>query len=674
MKKLLAMAITILLVLSLTHRAHAKGWEYQKSGTNANLNDVFFINQEVGWAVGDNGTILFTKDGGEKWVDLSASAEMYLPQLVPYRPFCSFKAVQFVSLREGWVAGKVELPVMELETTSPFPMEFGIILHTEDGGESWKIQYPWDKYLEQDIFPAPALTGINDIFFLTPTTGWAVGDGFAVLETKNGGKTWKELPIEFSVIPEFRISLMSTKWISPLVGWVVGYEYDMNAQKERIGFIARTRDGGESWDKDVHPNNLPQLNDIEIKVPWHSITDCINCFRLPAWSVGYNGTILHLTEYGWKYQHFPWPLCMPIPDFYATGFVDDKHGWIVGFREKYLNPTEEPNPLMMTIFHTSDGGENWQVSPFGDKGKLNGIALAGATDAWAVGDKGVIIHYQNSPPEICRAWAEPQLVEAGQEVEFFVSVKDFDGPDDIEKVTVDMKLIGGDVVELEREFEDIGDRRCVLYKATAEIPALAPYGLHLLPVEVVDKDGAKAKGVIEVFVVTCFVKIEDTWAKPNPVRQGSRVLLAAKVRLLCPKGVVDEASLPEGKEIKIDKVRVDITELLGVDCGPDMDCRIIADMEDPDGDGVYTCLVKEVTGSPGTYELPVWATDTLGHIDKSVIKVGIIHAGCLFDSEPDGDVDGVDLAVFAERYQSMINPLALREFAAEYGHDDCFER
>ena len=76
-------------------------------------------------------------------------------------------------------------------------------------------------------------------------------------------------------------------------------------------------------------------------------------------------------------------------------------------------------------------------------------------------------------------------------------------------------------------------------------------------------------------------------------------------------------------ENKVERVTVDITELLGVDCEPDADCIVIVDMKDEDGDGVYEYPVESATGPYGTHLLPVVAYDTLGHVDKDVLKVAI---------------------------------------------------
>ncbi|MBW2741953.1 MAG: hypothetical protein JRE64_24610 [Deltaproteobacteria bacterium] len=447
----------------------------------------------------------------------------------------------------------------------------------------------------------------------------------------------------------------------------------MNFPETKNGFIAHTEDGGETWEIDdflsVSSATFPALTDLEVKA-CRANTDSV----LPGWAVGEEGAILHLVSEGWEHQGFYWPFSLPLPQFNATGFVDDNHGWIVGYRlSNYSYEDSDSNiPALMTLFQTADGGENWKHFFWNDPGKLNDIALAGGgTDAWAVGDEGVILHYENHAPEICRAWAEPQTVYAGRTVDLYVSVKDLDGPGDIEKVRVDAQSIGGGMVVLERTRLDPDDRRCVLFQGEAKISPLASYGSHCLPAEAVDYDGARSSENIDLFVITSWVGIKRTMAIPNPVVVEDKVLLAAEVGIIAPKG-------PDGDEVvchynNVGKVTVDITELLGVDCLPGADCIVIVEMTDHDGDGIYTYIVKSVTGGPGKYELPVWALDTLGHEDNARLTVRVVDtATCYFDKDHDGDVDGTDLADFAGYFRIVDSDLSLLEaFAGEFGRTDC---
>jgi len=671
-KSLLWICLITFILLVSAQELSAKNWEYQKSGTTSNLTAVSFVDKDHGWAVGENATILATLDGGVNWIVMSPAVLDQVFSAFPYPRTCHFQSVCFLDRENGWVAGEVTLLDVEPEDIYPVPVQFGVILRTRDGGQTWECQYPWNMWTAVEPEAWPRIKQLNDVFFLNQREGWAVGEGFYYLATKNGGKTWEERPIGFWVIPEILQNLTATKWISSNWGWVAGYQYNMNFPETRNGFIAHTEDGGESWKIDdflpVSSATLPPLNDLEVNAS-RANTDSV----LPGWAVGEEGTILHLVSEGWEHQGFPWPFSLPLPQFNAIRFVDESHGWIVGYRLKnYPYEDSDSNiPTLMTIFHTDNGGQNWKHFPWNDPGKLNDIALAGGTDAWAVGDEGVILHYQNHAPEICRAWAEPQTVYAGQAVDLYVSVKDLDGPSNIEKVTVDARSIGGGMVVLERTWLDPDDRRCVLFQGETKISPLASYGSHRLPAEAVDYDGTRSSEEIDLFVITSWVEIKRTMAIPDPMAVEDKVLLSAEVGIIAPKNSeYEEIVLVHNK---VEEVTVNITELLGVDCQPGTDCIIIVKMTDPDGDGIYTYIVESVTGGPGKYELPVCAIDTLGHEDKAKLTVGVVDTAiCYFDMERDGDVDGTDLADFAGYFRIVDSDhFFLEAFASEFGRIDC---
>jgi len=70
-------------------------------------------------------------------------------------------SVAFVSTQFAWVVG-----------------EDGIILHTEDGGSTWKAQHNGtDSWL-------------YFVVLITPQVGWAGGATGVILHTDDGGSTW----------------------------------------------------------------------------------------------------------------------------------------------------------------------------------------------------------------------------------------------------------------------------------------------------------------------------------------------------------------------------------------------------------------------------------------------------------------------------------------------------
>ena len=665
MKKILFGMLLMGIVLVLyVPQLSAKGWEYQQSNVHDNLTSISFVDSNVGWAVGENGVILSTTDGGENW-------EIMRPHILDIVPgsgtsctrICNFYSVSFLDKNNGWAAGEMHLQRLRPEDIIPDPNSFGVILFTSDGGLTWECQYPcsvWDDIVSAN---RPYMKKINKLFFLNAQQGWAVGEGFNYLATGDGGRTWQEESIGFWAIPEIRHTLTSTQWVSSVQGWVCGYQYNMFSPEIRSGFIAGTKDGGKTWTIDPFypPTFAPVGAQMDLEIQLSS-----------AWSVGEEGYIFRRGTDGWEMQSYIWPLSLPLPDFNAVGFADDNHGWIIGSHKQGFDPGAADPLEIMTIFRTDNGGEDWRYFGWNDPGKLNGIDLIGFTDAWAAGDDGRIIHYRNNEPQICFENPDPQTVYAGDIVGLNVYVKDLDGNDDIKTVSVDARSIGAGIITLKPSWQIPGDRRCVLYVGEAEVSSQASYGMHQLPIKAIDNDGASDSAVMEIFVITSWVEIQSTWAIPNPAGPDDKILLAAKVEIIAPKVEgYDDNNLPYNR---IEKVSVDITELLQVDCTPDMDCIMIVEMTDPDNDGVYTYVVAPFMALPGEYKLPITAVDTLGHVAKKYLSLKICDtATCRFDIIRDGDVDGADLAHFAG-YYSMIDGGGvdlLKLFAQEFGSTDC---
>jgi photosystem II stability/assembly factor-like uncharacterized protein len=57
------------------------------------MQDIFFSDQKHGWAVGDEGAVLYTPDAGESWIKVDVP--------VPAR----FMNVVFLNDRAGWAVG-----------------------------------------------------------------------------------------------------------------------------------------------------------------------------------------------------------------------------------------------------------------------------------------------------------------------------------------------------------------------------------------------------------------------------------------------------------------------------------------------------------------------------------------------------------------------------------------
>ena len=99
-----------------------QSWVTQETGKEDILEDLFFLNATMGWAVGENGVILHTDNGGETWTEQTSGTQETL------------RSVGFADENNGWAVGG----------------DFGVgaILHTTDGGETWELEDATEKLVK----------------------------------------------------------------------------------------------------------------------------------------------------------------------------------------------------------------------------------------------------------------------------------------------------------------------------------------------------------------------------------------------------------------------------------------------------------------------------------------------------------------------------------------------
>jgi photosystem II stability/assembly factor-like uncharacterized protein len=103
------------------------------------------------WVVGSNSSIQMSADRGQTWNETQLGEDVLLT------------AVQFVDSDVAFVAG-----------------EFGVLLVTSDRGRTWQRRPP----LEHDFYPYA-------LYFKNRSEGWASGLAGRVLHTDDGGMTWR---------------------------------------------------------------------------------------------------------------------------------------------------------------------------------------------------------------------------------------------------------------------------------------------------------------------------------------------------------------------------------------------------------------------------------------------------------------------------------------------------
>ena len=152
-----------------------KTWDTQHRGSASDaIADLFFLDQDIGWAAKRNG-VLWTTDGGETW---TAAGGRYLDGY----------AVQFLDEANGFVAGQSG------------------ILKSTDGGRSW----------EHMSAPKVVYYGLH---FLTPLLGWVVGERGTIVHTRDGGASWEIQKTGLTTFPLLR----DLKFADERRGFAVGF-------------------------------------------------------------------------------------------------------------------------------------------------------------------------------------------------------------------------------------------------------------------------------------------------------------------------------------------------------------------------------------------------------------------------------------------------------------------
>jgi photosystem II stability/assembly factor-like uncharacterized protein len=278
-------------------------WIAQSSGTSAVLLGVAFTDANHGYAVGTNGVIRITTNGGATWSPQASGTSRFL------------RDVYFSDATHGTIVGESGLILRTTDGTNWTPQtsgtlqhlvhvnfvnndvgmacgQGGVILKTIDGGVTWT--------------PQNSGTGVElpGVYMLDANTAVAVGFGGTILRTTNGGATWGSV-----AVPGFTADLRSVHFFG-----------STGAAVSIGGGILRSTNAGQSWSAvssgtatdlySVHfrdPNTVYAVGTVAVRVSndagitWDTSHTTLFggdlysvVFNSTAgWAVGQNGLILH---------------------------------------------------------------------------------------------------------------------------------------------------------------------------------------------------------------------------------------------------------------------------------------------------------------------------------------------------------------------------------------------
>ncbi len=221
--------------------------------------------------------------------------------------------------------------------------ESGYIFKTADGGNNW-----------QKIFQSD--TNLNDIYFLTPETGFACGDDILLLRTPDAGNSWLKVTYGWEPPESYISPLKHIEFVNDTAGYIVGGAYFDR------GILFRSQNGGLWWEPYHFDNELSASH----------FTDNLTGI------VGGYGLISKTTDGANSFE--------PIDirgDFFTSFYFTTKE---IGFACGYNGG----------IYKTGDGGNNWTTvySPNNasfDRIHLNDIAFTKDEKGIVVGNDGLIL-------------------------------------------------------------------------------------------------------------------------------------------------------------------------------------------------------------------------------------------------------------------------------------------
>lgn len=327
-------------------------WTKLEAGVSSRLNDIDFIDDQNGWAVGDDGAILHTTNGGDFWQQQTFPADE-LPGFNDYEDI--LWAVDFIDHTNGWICSR------------------NSIFKTTNGGESWEIKH--SQNLEDGRF--------HDIELLNAEIGFAVGGDWwsadcILLKTVDGGESWED------VTPQNSLTLTDISIVDQRMIWICGIG----------GTYLFSADSGSTWimqELDIIPAPIfTSIQFIDEKIGWLGADHNSDYnTRFLRTTDGGNTWILTSRE-AWSYYLFG--VC-------TLHFADSLNGWV--------------GTMFMgsgAIAQTADGGRTWEFLPeeinHGDLATVSdivGMCFITKDLGWAVGihpvdakPAGVILRYERN--------------------------------------------------------------------------------------------------------------------------------------------------------------------------------------------------------------------------------------------------------------------------------------
>lgn len=341
MKKLYSL---LLVSIALTHVNFAQSfdWSSQNSGVTTHLRDVFFVDNQTGWAVGNNGVVLATTDGGQNWTAQTSGTTD------------EFRTVFFIDANIGWAAS------FKLSNK---------LFKTTNGGATWT-----------DITPSNIGGAvISDIAFGNAMNGWMEGD--SIYKTTDGGTTWAGQSISSQVSQTSFRTVTSPTDSTAYVGGSSKRNTPSNTYADAFSTALSPTSGVDF----MNGGGSMKTTDLGIRSIDYATPNII--------FAGGSAGAVYKMEFQGQNNFGPWDINLDLNPASGTQFI---HSISFPTTSRGMFLTQDG---VAKVYHTADTGINWNMTPDTIAGlSPNALHAPDAENAWIVGANGMI--YKGIPSAV----------------------------------------------------------------------------------------------------------------------------------------------------------------------------------------------------------------------------------------------------------------------------------
>jgi len=304
---------TLLILFASANLFAQQGWFQQVSGTNMNLNSVYFINTDTGFVAVNNGLILKTTNGGTNWILINTGTNLNLYQILFVNSSTGFAGTDTNTIRttNSGVTWNISIvgggrSISFINQTIGYALRgWQTLMKSTNSGINW---------VQAGIIPS--MYGVDRILFRNENTGYACNKWYynnppapyylsSIDKTTNSGINWA---VHYSSGMSAGAYISDIFFLNDLFGAAVHTIINLQARY----YFSKSTNAGENW------------NQVELTEQKYSVrfTDSNN-----GWTCGMNGGILYSSNGGnnWSTQ-----VSNVSTRLNSVFMVNQNTGWIVG--------------------------------------------------------------------------------------------------------------------------------------------------------------------------------------------------------------------------------------------------------------------------------------------------------------------------------------------------------